>query len=126
MYHKSSWTFAIVATFWLRIALGLTIYVAWSTIRPTAEAAILSGQGKSLYGKVTVYQIPPMDGLLTAWFRWDAVHYLNIAQFGYHAHSEGSSVFYPLYPGLTHLFAFLIGKNYILSALLVSSLSCIA
>lgn len=35
-------------------------------------------------------------------------------------------MFYPLYPGLTHLFAFLIGKNYILSALLVSSLSCIA
>jgi len=126
MFNKSSWKFAIIATFGLRLVLGLTIYVAWSYIRPTAEVVIPLEQEQSLYGKASVYQTPPLDGLLTAWFRWDAVHYLNIAQFGYHAHSDGASVFYPLYPILTRLLAILLGENYLLSALLVSSISCVA
>jgi len=126
MAKKSSWEFAILATLGLRITLGLSVYIAWSYIRPIAESVIISGQEKSLYGNVMVYQTPPLDGLFTAWFRWDAVHYLNIAQFGYLALSEGSSVFYPLYPSLTRLFAILFGENYLLSALLISSLSCVA
>jgi len=126
MSNKSSLKFAIIATFGLRLVLGLTIYVAWSYIRLTAEAVIPPEQTQSLYGKVSVYQKPPLDGLLTAWFRWDAVHYLNIAQFGYHVHSDGASVFYPLYPILTRLLAILLGENYLLSALLVISFSCVA
>lgn len=126
MAKKSSWEYAILATFGLRFALGLTVYIAWSYIRPIAESVLLSGLDKSLYGKVMVYQTPPLDGCSPPGF--DGMQYinLNIAQFGYHAHSEGTSVFYPLYPGLTRLFAILIGENYLLSALLVSSLSCIA
>jgi hypothetical protein len=78
---------------------------------------------KALYGRVTVYHAPPWDGLLTAWFRWDAVHYLNLAQFGYHAHSTGSSLFYPLYPLFIRLAAMLFWENTFFSALFVSTVS---
>ncbi len=120
------WKKAILLTLILRVFLGATIFFVWTNFAPFVQASVTDELMESLYGKVAVYQQPPWDGILTTWFRWDAIHYVNIAQFGYHAHSVGSSVFYPLYPALIRLFAYILGGNFLLSALLVSTIACAA
>lgn len=63
------------------------------------------------------------QSLLQIWHRWDGPQYLIIAQEGYGHSGLGSLVivFYPLYPLLIKSFNFFV-QNYILSALLISSL----
>lgn len=65
-------------------------------------------------------------GWLTVWNRWDAIQYQSVAQSGYQAAGEGrfTLVFFPLYPLLTRLVAFLAG-DYILSAFIVSGVASI-
>lgn len=64
------------------------------------------------------------EDYLEAWNRWDAPHYLDIAEFGYEHYEEGGQhlflVFLPLYPWLIKLPGMLIG-NYKLAGLLVST-----
>jgi len=61
------------------------------------------------------------------WNRWDAEHYLNIAQLGYTAVGERrfDVAFFPLYPWLVSAFIFLTG-NEVFSAFLVSGIASIA
>ena len=60
------------------------------------------------------------------WSIWDGPHYLEIAQYGYaHKIEDGNYymlVFFPLYPLLIKLFAFVL-RNYAVSALTVSALT---
>ena len=56
------------------------------------------------------------------WFQWDTVSYVRIAMFGY-AHDE-SIAFMPLYPFLIRVTAPLLGDNYLLAALLLSTFFC--
>ncbi|MFZ1217675.1 MAG: hypothetical protein WAO00_00200 [Chthoniobacterales bacterium] len=62
----------------------------------------------------------------TFWNRWDAVHYLRLAENGYTAKGDGrfSIVFYPLYPWLVRAVAF-ICQSYFGAALLVSGAASI-
>ena len=62
----------------------------------------------------------------TLWNRWDATHYLRLAEKGYTATGEGrnSIVFYPLYPGLVRAVAW-ICRSYFGAALLVSGVASI-
>lgn len=62
----------------------------------------------------------------TLWNRWDAAHYLRLAEQGYVATGEGrfSIVFYPLYPWLVRAVA-VISRNYFAAALLVSGAAAI-
>ncbi len=61
------------------------------------------------------------------WNRWDAVHYLNIAQNGYTAFGEDRFliVFFPLYPTLIALFQ-IVFRDYLISAFIVSGIATIA
>lgn len=63
----------------------------------------------------------------TLWNRWDAVHYLRLAEIGYTATGEGrfSIVFYPLYPGLVRVVA-LVCQSYFGAALVVSGAAAVA
>lgn len=63
----------------------------------------------------------------TFWNRWDATHYLRLAENGYTATGDGrfSIVFYPLYPWLVRAVAF-ISQSYFGAALLVSGAASIA
>jgi Gpi18-like mannosyltransferase len=63
---------------------------------------------------------------LALWNRWDAVHYVALAQNGYQATGEARFliVFYPLFPWLTRIAA-LIFRNYVLSALIVVGIASI-
>jgi len=62
----------------------------------------------------------------TLWNRWDATHYLKLAENGYTATGDGrfSIVFYPLYPWLVRAFAF-VCQSYFGAALLVSGAASI-
>ena len=62
----------------------------------------------------------------TLWNRWDATHYLRLAEQGYTAVGEGrnSIVFYPLYPWLVRAEAW-ICQDYFTAALLVSGAASI-
>lgn len=66
-------------------------------------------------------------GWLEIWNRWDGLHYLKIAQYGYSATGELRLTlnFYPLFPWTVRLCALIIG-NYLLSAFIVSTLASIA
>lgn len=61
-----------------------------------------------------------------SWSVWDGPHYIEIAQYGYaHKIEEGNFymvVFFPLYPLIIKMFA-AIFRNYVVSALIVSTLA---
>jgi hypothetical protein len=57
--------------------------------------------------------------LLAVWGRWDAVHYLDIAKYGYHGFDMA---FFPLYPLLIAALGSLIG-NHLIAGLVVSNLA---
>ena len=60
--------------------------------------------------------------LVNPWFQWDTISYLEIAIFGYRR--DPSVAFMPLYPLLIRWVAPVFGENYLLAALVVSTLSC--
>lgn len=57
------------------------------------------------------------------WNKWDSIHYLNLAKYGYSATGENAKliVFYPLYSLLVGITA-KIFRNYLLSGVIVSNL----
>jgi hypothetical protein len=61
--------------------------------------------------------------ILAPWYRWDTVHYLDLAQNGYNR--VFLSVWPPLYSGLIHLLS-LTGLTPMLAAVIVSNLCAIA
>ncbi|MGB8508780.1 MAG: glycosyltransferase family 39 protein [Pyrinomonadaceae bacterium] len=63
---------------------------------------------------------------LAIWNRWDAPHYLDIAREGYVAAGEHSQwiVFYPLYPWLVRLCAFVFGDE-LVAAFFVSTIASV-
>lgn len=67
------------------------------------------------------------DILLEVLNRWDAPHYLRIAEVGYQAEGEDRLfiVFFPLYPLAIRIVHFVI-PSYLVSALVVSSLATVA
>lgn len=66
-------------------------------------------------------------GWINVWNRWDAVHYINIAQNGYQSTGDARFliVFFPLYPLLIRAVAF-VADDYILSAFIVSGVASLA
>lgn len=76
------------------------------------------------YQTVNDLQLKDANTFLGIWNRWDASHYLNIAQNGYTAVGEDRFliVFFPLYPALVDLFH-IVFRDYLLSAFIVSGLA---
>jgi Gpi18-like mannosyltransferase len=67
------------------------------------------------------------SGWLEIWNRWDAMHYLRLAEHGYVAVGEGrfSLVFFPLYPWLVRGMAFLV-HDYMVATFVVSGIASVA
>jgi hypothetical protein len=63
-------------------------------------------------------------GWLEIWNRWDSLNYQKLAQFGYSASGELQPllVFYPLYPWMVRLLAF-VTRDYLISAFVVSTIA---
>ena len=67
----------------------------------------------------------PAPSLLSVWNNWDSPHYLDIAENGYRGYGDEMwirIVFFPFYPFLIWIFAFVL-KSYKLSALVVSNIA---
>jgi hypothetical protein len=81
-------------------------------------------------GSDQVYlDVEPMTGPVTGWAlgvwqRLDTMYYLQIAMVGYSA-DDGTVVFPPFYPLLIRLVGAVLGGQYLLAALLISSVACV-
>jgi hypothetical protein len=65
------------------------------------------------------------DRLLGVWSHWDGEWFLYVAQVGYRS-SDPTTPFFPLYPSLVRISAFILGGNYVLAGVLVSALIALA
>ncbi len=67
------------------------------------------------------------NDFLGIWKRWDAIHYLDIAQYGYTTVGDRKFdlAFFPFYPLLVRIASYVIG-NYVVSGLVVSGIFSIA
>jgi hypothetical protein len=83
--------------------------------------------GAQSYQLTTNRRIGSWYGWLEIWNRWDAPHYLEVAQYGYRmtGDSKYRLVLFPLYPWLTRLFALFTG-DYLLGAFVVSTVAAVA
>ena len=79
-----------------------------------------------LFTCLVLYPGSGPDAALWTWKRWDALHYVNLADLGYSGYIEDGKhlflVFFPLYPWLMRLVSALIG-NTMAAGLLISFLS---
>src|SRR5437868_14027771 len=68
-------------------------------------------------------RVGTFDNWLAIWNRWDAPHYLDLARMGYVSEGVESRwiVFYPLYPWLVRVAAFVV-RDELLAAFIVSGL----
>jgi len=110
---------AIGLTLALRLGLGIVMGAAWAVARPTVAGLVPAGT----YGELSMPESPFGELALGVWVRWDAVQHLNLALRGYLDMGQGSTVFFPLYAGLTGGLGRLLGGNYILAGLTVSTLA---
>jgi hypothetical protein len=62
--------------------------------------------------------------MLLGWNRWDAGHYVRIAESGYHL-GPGYPAFFPLYPLLIHLGDAVLPGDALISALVVANLAAV-
>jgi hypothetical protein len=105
-----------------------SIRLPWS--RADTETAVLVLVLKGLVLGLAVLSIGTLfdqyQTWQTLWNRWDATHYLRLAEKGYVAKGDGrnSIVFYPLYPWLVRAVA-VVCRNYFGAALLVSGVASI-
>lgn len=64
----------------------------------------------------------PVESIFLGWNRWDAGHYVRIAESGYHL-GPGFPAFFPLYPLLIHLFDAVLPGGALAAALVVANLA---
>lgn len=107
--------------FWLlvtlRLGLGLVALIGLR-LRPPRP-------GGGEYADLLIRGGEPWSTLLSAWQRYDALAYQQIAQHGYEPGALTTS-FYPLYPLLSRLAAPLLGGHILLAQLLVTSVAFLA
>lgn len=109
-----AWKTALVVGLAARIVLGLWGIAVFSIGIP---AELMESRQIYYWGVEPVTQ-GVSGALWGVWQRWDAIHYIRIAQSGY-TH-EDLSVFYPLYPLLGKCLALLTGLDILVTLSLVS------
>ena len=115
---KEEWTGFIVAVTILRLMYaGIGWWVASSGGPIPLNEAI--------YGEIKPYlnTDPFSQYFVNPWFGWDTISYLGIAILGYRP--DASIAFMPLYPLLIKIMAPVLGGNYLLAALILSTVLCI-
>jgi hypothetical protein len=105
----------------LLFKLATVIWIA-VLVQVMPVSGALKGMGyDTLPGYIHMDQVG--DRLLIApWYRWDSVHYLNIATLGY-GNDLNDTVWPPLYPGLIWMLSRVI-PNPLTAALILSNLAC--
>ena len=80
---------------------------------------------ESIYGEIKPFLRSDLfsQSFINPWFQWDTISYLGIAIRGYRP--DASIAFMPLYPLLIRYTAPIFGGNYLLGALVLSTVFCI-
>ena len=118
---KKEWTTIIILFLFFRLLYSLLGVLEASGPDPEP----LSGGPVYEAAATLLKQGAVSHALVNVWFRWDTVWYLKIAAFGY-SPQDGTLAFMPLYPWLVRGFSYLSGGNYLLTAILISNLACLA
>ena len=115
--------FPLLLAIYLRIGISLWFAFIALMIDPyfPRNANILNGA----YHYIMLHSTFLGKALLDIWLRYDAIHYINIAQVGYAALEPGDLNYPPLYPYLTRLFSFFTFGETTLAGLLVSTFAMI-
>ncbi len=110
-HSHRAWAKRVPELDWTTIALVLGIKVLVLTFGVQAVASMTMNHG----------------GWLEIWNRWDAMHYLRLAETGYAATGEArvSLVFFPLYPWLVRICAWAV-RDYQVAAFVVSGFASLA
>jgi len=95
-HFYKKYRFQILLILGLRIGYSLWLAIVWLVIDqyiPLSEGVLWE----------TYYNLERSSTLLgrafiDVWLRWDAVHYMNMAAFGYEGVGVADTVFFPLYP----------------------------
>lgn len=107
---------------------GLLAWLDWPLVAfLLAVKALVLLVGAQTFTLYRNQRIETFYGWLEIWNRWDAPHYLDIARDGYLSQGvEGRwIVFYPLYPWLVRLSAFVL-QDRLLAAFFVSTVASVA
>src|SRR5262249_30009561 len=118
----------------VRMALGCALALRFATAGFAALIALFlhdpyvqATERMNLYGAdMNIYVVPttatgPEAYLTSPWLRWDADHYISIAQDGYSY--DAASAFLPLSRLLIRLGGYLTAGNLVVSALLLSTVA---
>lgn len=106
---------------WLR----LRVMTDWSLVGTIlAVKGLILLLGALSFQEYSNQRIGSWRGWLEIWNRWDAPHYLDLAQYGYQPSGEIGLylVFYPLFPWLTRLVG-LLTSDLLIGAFIVSTLA---
>ena len=99
------------------LALG---YLLWQQgLVPTASVAL-----DQIYLDIEPVVGPTSGWTMGVWQRLDTLYYLEIAVRGYSA-GNGTVVFPPFYPLLIRLVGVVLGGQYLLAAIFISSVACV-
>ena len=116
----------------------------WQPLRRALALYLLARVALSLWAALVLWLVPaetgpalerpffnitPLDRglagwLLGPWQRFDTVHYITLATSGYQAHTV-QTVFPPFYPLLIRIIGDMLGRQYLLAALLISNVCAV-
>ena len=119
---------AVEATKTTPAAVSRSWRLSWTAADRETAMLILALKGLVLYLAVLGIGVlfDQYETWQTLWNRWDATHYLRLAENGYSGEGDAlfSIVFYPLYPWLVRAVAF-VCRSYFWAAILVSAVASI-
>ena len=97
------------------------VVVGWTI----ATKLLLAVVGVQTYQILTNQRMTGPHNWLEIWNRWDSLHYLKLAEFGYSSTDPMKAWLYPLFPWTVRVFAW-VTRDYLVAAFVVSGLACAA
>ena len=97
------------------------VVVGWTI----ATKALLAVVGVQTFQILTNQRMNGPHNWLEIWNRWDSLHYLKLAEFGYSSTDPMKAWLYPLFPWTVRVFAW-VTRDYLVAAFVVSGLACAA
>ena len=118
LHWKKEWTGFVIAVIVLRLIYAA---IGWWVVSSGGPIPL----NETIYGEIKPYLSTDWFSqyFVNPWFGWDTISYLGIAILGYRP--DASIAFMPLYPLLIKITAPVFGGNYLLAALVLSTLLCI-
>ena len=112
---KKEWTGFVIVILVLRLIYAA---IGWWVVASGGPIPL----NETIYGVVKPFLRTDLFSqyFVNPWFGWDTISYLGIAIFGYR--QDASIAFMPLYPLSIRFIAPLLGGNYLLAALVLSTL----